>query len=92
MGQGNAAVKQWIERPDRFADLFNGYVFQGEQVILPEELELVSGESDILLTDKEGKVREIARHRDIIMRWKREAFMCLQVLHVLQITRQSAVH
>ena len=33
-----------------------------------EELELVSGESDILLTDKEGKVREIARHRDIIMR------------------------
>lgn len=48
MGQGNAAVKQWIERPDRFADLFNGYVFQGEQVILPEELEHVSGESVLL--------------------------------------------
>ena len=87
MGQGNAAVKQWIERPDRFADLFNGYVFQGEQVILPEELELVSGESDILLTDKEGKVREIARHRDIIMRWKREA-----VFVMLACENQEEVH
>lgn len=87
MGQGNAAVKQWIERPDRFADLFNGYVFQGEQVILPEELELVSGESDILLTDKEGKVREIARHRDIIMCWKREA-----VFVMLACENQEEVH
>lgn len=87
MGQGNAAVKQWIERPDRFADLFNGYVFQGEQVILPEELEPVSGESDILLTDKEGKAQEIARHRDVIMRWKKEA-----VFVMLACENQEEVH
>lgn len=87
MGQGNAAVKQWIERPDRFADLFNGYVFQGEQVILPEELESVSGESDILLTDKEGKAQEIARHRDVIMRWKKEA-----VFVMLACENQEEVH
>lgn len=87
MGQGNAAVKQWIERPDRFADLFNGYVFQGEQVILPEELESVSGESDILLTDKEGKAQEIARHRDVIMRWKKEA-----VFVMLAYENQEEVH
>lgn len=35
MGKGNAAVKQWLGNPRRFADLFNGIVFQGKQVILP---------------------------------------------------------
>ena len=55
MGTGNAAVRQWMSNPERFADLFNGMVFEGEQVIRPEELEPVDGEEDILLTDKNGK-------------------------------------
>ena len=33
MGTGNAAVRQWMSNPERFADLFNGMVFEGEQVI-----------------------------------------------------------
>ena len=38
MGQSNAAVRQWMGNPKRFADLFNATVFNGEQVIQPEEL------------------------------------------------------
>ena len=55
MGQSNAAVRQWMGNPKRFADLFNATVFNGEQVIRPEELEPVDGEEDILLTDKNGE-------------------------------------
>ena len=29
MGKGNAAVRQWIGNPERFADLFNGMIFEG---------------------------------------------------------------
>ena len=59
MGKGNAAVRQWMGNPERFADWFNGMVFEGEQVIRPEELESMDGEKDILLEDKNGKMQEI---------------------------------
>ena len=55
MGKGNAAVKQWLGNPRRFADLFNGIVFQGKQVILPEDLHLATGETDILVIRQKQK-------------------------------------
>ena len=87
MGQSNAAVRQWMGNPKRFADLFNATVFNGEQVIRPEELEPVDGEDDILLTDKNGKKQEVHRYRDIVMKWKKEA-----VLILLACENQAKVH
>ena len=67
MGQSNAAVRQWMGNPKRFADLFNATVLNGEQVIRPEELEPVDGEEDILLTEYSGvcvrAVRSEGNHR-----------------------------
>lgn len=54
MGKADAAVKIWLNDNERFADLFNGTMFQGEQVILPDELEDLDRETDILVTDKQG--------------------------------------
>ena len=87
MGQSNAAVRQWMGNPKRFADLFNATVFDGEQVIQPEELESADGEEDILLTDKNGKKQEVHRYRDIVMKWKKEA-----VLILLACENQPKVH
>ena len=87
MGQSNAAVRQWMGNPKRFADLFNATVFNGEQVIRPEELEPVDGEEDILLTDKNGKKQEVHRYRDIVMKWKKDA-----VLILLACENQAKVH
>ena len=87
MGQSNAAVRQWMGNPKRFADLFNATVFNGEQVIQPEELEPVDGEEDILLTDKNGKKQEVHRYRDIVMKWKKDA-----VLILLACENQAKVH
>lgn len=87
MGTGNAAVKQWLSNRERFADLYNGCLFGGNQVILPEDLELAESEANILLTDKDGKTREVRRHRDIIMRWKNRALFVM-----LACEEQAKVH
>lgn len=70
MGKSNAAMKEYVGRKERFADLFNYFLFQGELVIRPEDLEPVDGESDIIINDKGEKEQEIHRYRDITMRWK----------------------
>ena len=87
MGKGNAAVKQWLGNPRRFADLFNGIVFQGKQVILPEDLHPATGETDILVSDKNEKTKEVQRYRDIIMRWEQGAYLVL-----LACENQENVH
>lgn len=39
MGKADVAVRQWLSDKGRFADLFNGVVFQGEEVVLAGALE-----------------------------------------------------
>ena len=73
MGKSNIAVKQWLRDKQRFADLFNGTVFQGVQIVLPEDLEEIDSESSIIVTDKESKEKGIEKYRDIVMRWKENA-------------------
>lgn len=87
MGKGNAAVKQWLGNPKRFADLFNGTVFEGRNVVLPQDLEPIDSEVDILVADKEMRTKEVRRHRDIVMRWKKGA-----VLAVLGCENQAKIH
>ena len=38
MGRDNVIVNRWLSQKERFADLMNGCLFQGQQVILPEQL------------------------------------------------------
>ena len=87
MGKGNAAVKQWLGNKNRYADLFNGILFEGEEVVLPEELEPIESETDILITDKNENTKEIQRRRDLIMRWKKGAFLV-----VLGCENQAKIH
>lgn len=76
MGKGHIAVNKYISDKTRFADLINGKLFGGEQVVLPEELEKVEGESEILLEDKNGKTSGKTRYRDVVMRWKKGVDFC----------------
>ena len=55
MGRADIAVKNWLNDNERFADLFNGVVFGGRQVVRSEELESMDRETDIIVTDKDGK-------------------------------------
>ena len=90
MGKSNAAVKNWISVKERFADFYNGTVFDGRQVVRAEELQEISGESDLILRDKDGKAEELHRYRDVIMRWKGK--MDLVILACLACENQEKVH
>ena len=63
MGKADIAVKNWLNDNERFADLFNGSVFNGQKIILPDELEDLDRETDILITDKKDRRRGLQRHR-----------------------------
>lgn len=69
MGKPDVSIKQWLRVKSRFADLFNGILFNGEQIIKEEELEEINSESDIIIADKTRKTKAIQRRRDIAMRW-----------------------
>ena len=51
MGKADVILKQWLKDKVRFADLFNAVVFDGEQVIKPEELEELNCESGIVISN-----------------------------------------
>lgn len=76
MGKGHIAVNKYMSDKARFAYLVNGKLFGGEQVVLPEELEKVEGESEILLEDKNQRTSGKTRYRDVIMRWKKGVDFC----------------
>ena len=54
MGRDNVIVNRWFSQKERFADLMNGCLFQGQQVILPEQLEKIDRETDLFIPEKSG--------------------------------------
>lgn len=38
MGKVDVSIKQWLKNKERFADLFNGVIFEGRRVVLPNDL------------------------------------------------------
>lgn len=47
MGKADVNVNIWLSEKNRFANLFNGVIYGGENVILPEDLEEVSPVSSV---------------------------------------------
>ena len=57
MGMMNYAVNRLLERKAIFADLVNGMMFEGKELIRPERMELLSSKSGALYRDEKGKRR-----------------------------------
>ena len=87
MGKADTAVKIWLSDNRRFADLFNGTVFGGEQVVLPEDLDGLDRETDIIVTDKEDTSKGLQRYRDIVKQWRKGPFLA-----VLACESQEHIH
>ena len=71
MGKKEDIVMDYLSQPHIIADLFNGYVFQGKQVIKPEMIRETDGRVRLLLADEKGKKQKgvyevIKRERDIV--------------------------
>lgn len=71
MAETDVAMKVWLKDKRRFADFFNGVLFQGEQVVKADELESTDSEADIVITDKNDTKWHGRRNRDVIMRWRK---------------------
>lgn len=80
MGKSDAAVGIWLSDKERFADLFNARMFDGEEIIKPKELERLPGESKVQFPDKNDSTKTVKRYRDIIMRWKQEITLAILAL------------
>lgn len=88
MGKYDTCMKEFLQNKDRFADLFNGYCFQGRQIIRAEDLREAS--ENYVITDKRlpGKTRQ--KDTEII----RDVKMVLgsdMVLQVLAVENQSYI-
>ena len=65
MGKADDLTKQYIRQNDRFADICNFYLFDGEQIIKPEELqEQDATELEVILGD--GKSASVQKLRDVL--------------------------
>lgn len=85
MGEISTVVNNYVRDKRRFADVFNGFCFDGETVIQPEDLEDTS-EQYMLQTDAESEREVTERIRDVKMRLKSGG-----ELRLLAIENQSFV-
>ena len=65
MGKNDVIVNQWLEDEERFADLFNGFLFSGEQIIRPDELTSCDSRSQTLLPVVASKEKSAGRARSV---------------------------
>ena len=73
MGKADVNVNIWLSEKKRFANLFNGVIYGGRQVILPEDLEEVNPVSSVSVKNRTGKTKNMKKYRDIIMKWRNQA-------------------
>ena len=69
MGKSDAILKIWLGEKERFADLYNGSVFQGKQIIKAEDLSPMQKETRTSLTSKDEKLNIVEKYRDLAMKW-----------------------
>lgn len=66
MGKRDISISAWLKDKERFADLFNGLVFNGEQVVKKEELAIMPTDTKVVLKHRNG----VEKYRDVVMLWK----------------------
>ena len=68
MAEQNLYVNCLISKPVYFADLCNAVIFDGKQIIRPEDLTTLPGHSGVMIADPEKGRRVLQRYRDVCMK------------------------
>lgn len=87
MGKIDTATRMYLKDKERFADFFNGTVFQGRQVIQAEDLSAYDTRAESILPHNDGKTKEVEHYRDIAMSWNDGVRLA-----ILACENQSKVH
>lgn len=65
MGKPDTITKDYMRRPDVFADVFNQFLYQGEQIILPESLSELDTTEITVPYGADGVSTPEQRYRDV---------------------------
>lgn len=68
LGKLNLAVNQLLERKDVFADLMNGTLFDGEQILHQEEMERISDHFGVFQPGMKRRLNARERDEDVRMK------------------------
>ena len=86
MGKTDLVVNQLMERKEIFADFINGMIFEGEQVLQPDKMELLSVNSGFIY-EEDGKRKFVERRGDIRMKADMDTYSL-----VIANENQSHIH
>ena len=91
MGDKDNKTKKFIEKNRIFADVFNYYIYDGEQVIKPEDLQQLDTTEIVLNKELPIDKNSVKKYRDVIKHWaiKRDD-KATYVL--LAVENQSEIH
>ena len=70
MAEKDVGMKNYLKCKLRFADLINGTIYNGKQIVKEDDLSEQPNEYGLILEDKKGKKRVVQRYRDIVMKAK----------------------
>lgn len=68
MGKIDSETKEYVSRPEVFADLFNHLIYDGESVIKPDELSELDSTATFIPFDEQGKAFPVQKYRDVLKR------------------------
>ncbi|BBK22009.1 hypothetical protein A9CBEGH2_10310 [Amedibacterium intestinale] len=86
MGKQDIALKSYFKNNDRFADLINTGIYNGIQVVKPDDLEELDTDSSLYIHTQGMKI-PLARVRDVI---RKSAGDCEYVIYGVE--NQSSIH
>lgn len=66
MGVQNTATKNYMSRNDIFTEAFNYYVFQGKEILKPDDLQELDSVENLVLAGRDGKGYAIEKYRDLL--------------------------
>ena len=87
MGKSDTVLSTWLGDEKRFADLYNGSIFHGTQMVKEEDLKPEKENFKELIQDKNGILNHIERNRDIVMKWDDGIY-----LMILACENQERIH
>ncbi len=86
MSQKDVSSIQYFENPEHFADMLNGYIFSGKQLILPEHIQ-ERNRSISMPSKAQKKNKSITVNRDVV----REVGMQMNTT-IIALEEQSDIH
>ena len=75
MGKIDQLTNEYMSDKARFADVFNYFVYDGRQVLIPEYLHELSTVEQVFPYGKDGKFQKAQRFRDVLKN------ACVMILH-----------